>query len=289
MKSTKENPCAIPDINDTICIPFRQPLLVLTTAAKSKFPGSGEDAYFSKALMHGGTKYQEGDPLIYELWWKVPAGGVDAIQWEHPDSILLTANHIFPDVECVPSRVPISDGKESDSMLRGTPLPDPAGSQKLSDDVHSYIPVTSLYIIGPNDGQDAPGIACARKFIRDGDTPDENGQIPIYTFLWHYPAGMESQYRKFELDTPDEIVRFQDHARFLPKSVLNTYPETWLPPTHGNTEPLDFTVFRWQSSACLIQRKRYENSSDPDEIYVYDLNKLVGMPAEATFSEEGLL
>lgn len=284
----KNTPCAIPDINDTICVPCEKAYLILSTATKSKLPGSGEDAYSSKAVMHDGAEHWDGPPVVYELWWKVPAGGVDAIQWERPDLILLTKIHLNLDTVHVYSSLPVI-GEETDSAQKAAPRFDPLSRQMLPASIYSYQLVSGSQTITFRDGQGVLRAACAANFIRDGDMPDETGQIPIYTFHWFFPVGKEDQLCAFDWDEADEIVLSQDHVQFLLKPALGLCIDTFYAPTYGETESVNYTAFRWQSSACLIQRKRHESGSDPDEFYVYDLNELVGMPAEAIFSEEGLL
>lgn len=99
MKSTKENPCAIPDTPDTyddICIPGGKDFSILTPAVRTKLPNTGEDAYTARALMYNGAQYLGGGYLAFELRWNLPAGGVNAIEWEHPDSVMPTNGIFYP-------------------------------------------------------------------------------------------------------------------------------------------------------------------------------------------------
>lgn len=280
MSLFKNTPGAIPDINDTICVPGEKAYILLSAATKSKLPGSGEDAYSSKAVMHDGAEHWEGPPVVYELWWKVPAGGVDAIQWEDPDLILLTKIHLSADTVHTYSFGP-AIGEETDSAQKAAPRFDSLSGQMLPAGFYSYQLISDSQTITFRDGQGVLRAACAAKFIRDGDMPDETGQIPIYTFLWYYPVGKEDQLCVFDWDGADEIVLSQDHAQFLLKPALNSYLGTFYAPTCGETESVNYTVFRWESSAYLIQKILCEYN--PTEVRVYNLNELVGMP------EEGLL
>lgn len=269
MKSIKENPCAIPDTPDTyddICIPGGKDFSILTPAVRTKLPNTGEDVYTAKALMYNGTQYLGGGYLAFELRWNLPAGGVNAIEWEHPDSVMPTNGIFYP---CRHLLAP-------DNVT----VPAPNGG--------TYLALTDNFLNNIKDDRGFWKIVYEAHAVLDSDTPDEFGELPVYTIRWNLRKNdvydpdycIDDRINDIDWSTPDEIVPSESYV-YSPKTGILRGIST--SDSYGGEDLMKYTV-HWVKIRDKVTQWEPEEDN-PSGLSIMGLQNFSGKSAEATYME----